>query len=65
MTHIARSAAFDRPFTVRVVNREIFVVSPQAPVELALTAASARTTAARLLAAVDELERRPTPENRF
>lgn len=59
MTNFLRRAAFDRPFDVRVVKGEVFVVSRQAPVELVLTAQSARATAFRLLAASAAIDRDP------
>ena len=56
MTQIAFIDAFDRPFSVRVVDDEITAQSDQAPVELVFTPASARETAQRLLLAADEAE---------
>lgn len=56
MTNILRRSAFDRPFDVRCVNGEILMVSRQAPVEVVLTAQSARATGLRLLLAAQALE---------
>lgn len=54
MTRIARTEAFNQPLAVSVVDDEIVVRSEQAPVEIALTVASARDTAWRLLVAADD-----------
>lgn len=63
MTWIVLRHAFDRPFRVAVVDGEVTAKSDQAPVELVFTAASARTTAERLLqaAAQVDLETSETP----
>ena len=57
MTQIVFLDAFDRPFTVRVVDGEVTAQSDQAPVELVFTPTSARTTAMRLLDAADRVEK--------
>ena len=56
MTWIILRRAFDRPFRVEVVDGEVTANSDQAPIELVFTAASARTTAERLLLAAQEVE---------
>ena len=53
MTKLTRLDAFTHPFTVRVVDGEILMVSDQAPIELVFTCEVAVDTAHRLLAAAE------------